>query len=78
MGGDHGLGVVIPACIRAAKNNPDLKLILVGVHDKIHAFLKKQGMTSSNQFSIVHASEVVTMDELPSHALRNKKIHPCV
>lgn len=73
MGGDHGLSVVIPACVRAAKNNPNLKLILVGVHDKINAHLKKQGVLSSKQFSIVHASEVVTMDELPSHALRNKK-----
>jgi len=73
MGGDHGLNVVIPACIRAAKNNPDLKLILVGIHDKINAQLKKQGVLSSKQFSIVHASEIVAMDELPSHALRNKK-----
>ncbi|MDR3441914.1 MAG: phosphate acyltransferase PlsX [Legionella sp.] len=73
MGGDHGLSVVIPACVRAAKSNPDLKLILVGVHDKINAHLKKQGVSSSKQFSIVHASEVVAMDELPSHALRNKK-----
>lgn len=73
MGGDHGLSVVIPACVRAAKNNPDLKLILVGIHDKINEHLKKQGVASSKQFSIVHASEVVAMDELPSHALRNKK-----
>ncbi|MFT4058428.1 MAG: phosphate acyltransferase PlsX [Legionella sp.] len=73
MGGDHGLSVVIPACVRAAKNNPDLKLILVGVHDKISAYLKKLGVSTSKQFSIVHASEVVAMDELPSYALRNKK-----
>ncbi len=73
MGGDHGLSVVIPACVRAAKSNPDLKLILVGVHDKINEHLKKQGVASSKQFSIVHASEVVGMDELPSYALRNKK-----
>ncbi|KTD20637.1 fatty acid/phospholipid synthesis protein [Legionella londiniensis] len=73
MGGDHGLNVVIPACIRAIKNNPDLKLILVGDHDKIDKYLKKENMASSRQFSIVHASEVVSMDELPSHALRNKK-----
>lgn len=73
MGGDHGLDVVIPACIRAAKKNPDLKLILVGVQDKINACLKKHGILSSKQFSIVHAPEVVGMDELPSHALRNKK-----
>ncbi|HAT2065097.1 TPA: phosphate acyltransferase PlsX [Legionella pneumophila] len=73
MGGDHGLEIVIPACIRAIKNNPDLKLLLVGVQDKISASLKKHGMLSCQQFTIVHASEVVTMDELPSHALRNKK-----
>lgn len=73
MGGDYGLSVVIPACVRTAKNNPDLKLILVGVHDKISAYLKKLGVSTSKQFSIVHASEVVAMDELPSYALRNKK-----
>jgi glycerol-3-phosphate acyltransferase PlsX len=73
MGGDHGLSVVIPACIRAAKNNPNLKLILVGVRDSINASLKKHGVINSKQFSIVHASEVIGMDELPSQALRNKK-----
>ena len=73
MGGDHGLSVVIPASVRAAKNNPDLKLVLVGVQDKISLSLKKHGVISSKQFSIVHASEVVAMDELPSYALRNKK-----
>jgi len=73
MGGDHGLSVVIPACVRTAKSNPDLKLILVGVQEKINILLKKHGVLSSKQFSVVHASEVVAMDELPSHALRNKK-----
>ncbi|CAM2898111.1 phosphate acyltransferase PlsX [Legionella worsleiensis] len=73
MGGDHGLSVVIPACVRAAKKNPNLKILLVGVQDKVTASLKKHGVLSSNQFTVVHASEVVNMDELPSHALRNKK-----
>jgi glycerol-3-phosphate acyltransferase PlsX len=73
MGGDHGLSVVIPACIRAAKKNPNLKLILVGVQDQISSSLKKFGVLSSKQFSVVHSSEIITMDELPSHALRNKK-----
>lgn len=73
MGGDHGLSVVIPACVRSAKKNPNLNIILVGVHDKVSASLKKHGVLSSKQLSIVHASEVVNMDELPSHALRNKK-----
>lgn len=77
MGGDHGLSVVIPACIDATKKNPDLHILLVGLADKIHAQLGLHGVDlrtrPSNQFSIVHASEIVNMDELPSHALRNKK-----
>lgn len=77
MGGDHGLDVVIPACVRAARNNSGLKLILVGDQGQIVKHLKKHGISLNNppnhQFSIEHASEIVAMDELPSHALRNKK-----
>lgn len=73
MGGDHGLTVVIPACIRAARRNPDLKLLLVGDQAQVNTHLKKAGISNSNQFSVVHASEVVAMDELPSQAMRNKK-----
>ncbi len=77
MGGDHGLNVVIPACVRAARNNSGLKLVLVGDQGQIVNHLKKHGISLNNppnkQFSIEHASEVVGMDELPSHALRNKK-----
>lgn len=73
MGGDHGLKVVIPACVRAAKRNPDLKLLLVGDENQIKSHLKKQVLENPAQFSIVHASELVGMDELPSYALRNKK-----
>ncbi len=73
MGGDHGLKVIIPACVRAARHNPDLKLLLVGDQNQVNAHLKKIGVANNNQFSVVHASEVVGMDELPSHAMRNKK-----
>jgi glycerol-3-phosphate acyltransferase PlsX len=77
MGGDRGLEVVIPACVRAVKKNSDLKLLLVGDKTEIDKYLNLNGVSPNNllhkQFSIVHASEVVAMDELPSHALRNKK-----
>ncbi len=73
MGGDHGVDTVVPACINAAKKNPDLKLILVGIQEKINVVLEKNNALGSPQFSVVHASELVAMDELPSHALRNKK-----
>lgn len=73
MGGDHGLSVVIPACVRAAKRNPRLRLLLVGDQTQINSHLKRLYVGSSEQFSVVHASEVVEMNELPSQAMRNKK-----
>lgn len=74
MGGDHGLSVVIPAAVFAARNNNNLHLILVGDEEQIVKHLGKLGVTVDNeQFTIQHATEVVDMDELPSHALRNKK-----
>lgn len=73
MGGDHGLKVVIPACVRAASNNPKLKLLLVGDQTQINTHLKRHHTINAEQFTIVHASEVVEMDELPSQAMRNKK-----
>lgn len=73
MGGDHGFKTLIPACIRAAKKNPELKLLLVGDQTQVNAYLKKHPFYNPNQFSVIHASEVVSMDELPSHAMRNKK-----
>jgi len=73
MGGDHGLSVVIPASVAAVKKNSRLNLVLVGDGEKISAALKKHGALKHKQLTVVHAAEVVEMDELPSHALRNKK-----
>ncbi|MCR9191092.1 MAG: phosphate acyltransferase PlsX [Gammaproteobacteria bacterium] len=75
MGGDHGLPVIIPAVIRAIRKHSNLCLILVGDQDKITASLKKLGHSLAHypRISIEHAPEMVEMDELPSHALRNKK-----
>ena len=39
MGGDHGVGVTIPACIRFLKDTPDASVILVGDTAKIHEVL---------------------------------------
>lgn len=76
MGGDHGLAVVIPAAVRAVQKNSNLHLILVGDQRRIASSLQKLGFATqgSAQISIEHAPEVVSMDELPSHALRNKKL----
>jgi len=73
MGGDHGASIVVPAALKALKQNAALKLILVGDEATILAVLAEHKSSVSNRISIQHASQVVEMDELPSQALRGKK-----
>jgi glycerol-3-phosphate acyltransferase PlsX len=69
MGGDHGASVCVPAALAMLKDNPDLRIVLVGREEQIQPLLNG----SSEHLSIVHADEVVGMDERPSDALRKKK-----
>jgi len=71
MGGDHGASVVVPAAIGYLEKDLNCHLILVGREDVIRAELP--GGKLPKRLTIRHASESVTMDELPSRALRGKK-----
>ncbi len=73
MGGDHGASIVVPAALKALKKNAGLKLILVGDEKQVSAVLKEHKAGVCDRLSIRHASQVVSMDELPSQALRGKK-----
>jgi glycerol-3-phosphate acyltransferase PlsX len=73
MGGDHGPAVTIPAAISFVESEPDAELILVGLEDQLMAELKKHKASDHPRLSIVHASEVVEMDDSLEAALRRKK-----
>jgi glycerol-3-phosphate acyltransferase PlsX len=73
MGGDHGPSVTIPAAISFVKHEPDAELILVGLEAELRAELKKHNAENHPRLSVVHASEVVTMDDPLEVALRRKK-----
>lgn len=73
MGGDHGPSVTIPACLSALERNPDLRLILVGRSGDIEERLGNDSSRFGERLRIQQASEVVSMDESPGLALRNKK-----
>jgi len=73
MGGDHGPRVIVPASVLALKKHPDLHLILVGCEEILRPLLNSQAKALSDRWSIVHASEIVGMDESPAYALKNKK-----
>ena len=73
MGGDHGCGVIIAGVKGALEENKDITaLYLVGNKADIHAALPPRGFRD-HRVRIVHASEVVEMEDKPAIALRKKK-----
>jgi len=73
MGGDHGCGVVIEGAKRALQADKKIStLYLVGNKASIHAALPKGGFRD-HRVRVVHASEVLTMDDKPAAAVRRKK-----
>ena len=73
MGGDTGADVVVPAALQALADDPQLALILVGDQDTLREVLARHNGSAGERLRIHHASQVVSMDDLPSHALRSKK-----
>src|SRR6266446_10097588 len=73
MGGDHGCGVVIEGARRALAAKLDISaLYLVGNREAIHASLPRGGFRD-HRMRVVHASEVLTMEDKPATALRRKR-----
>jgi glycerol-3-phosphate acyltransferase PlsX len=73
MGGDYWCGVVIEGAKLALQANKKISaLYLVGDQAAIHAALPHRGFRD-HRVRIVHASEVVTMDDKPANALRKKR-----
>lgn len=72
MGGDHGLVVTVPAALQALQKFSDIHILLVGLQDQIQAQLQNHSY-DKERLTIVHAEQIVDMDELPSKALRNKR-----
>jgi glycerol-3-phosphate acyltransferase PlsX len=72
MGGDHGLPVTVPAALAFARLQPDVQLLLVGRASEIEP--KLVGATDlRDRLRVVHADEVIAMDEAPAQALRGKR-----
>jgi glycerol-3-phosphate acyltransferase PlsX len=73
MGGDHGCGVVIEGVRRALEGDKKITaLYLVGDQARIHDALPPRGFRD-HRVRVVHASEVVEMEDKPASALRKKR-----
>jgi glycerol-3-phosphate acyltransferase PlsX len=71
MGGDHAPKVVVEGAVDAAREY-GLDLVLVGRQADVEAELAKWD-SEGYPLSLVHASEVIEMDEHPAAAVRAKK-----
>lgn len=73
MGADKGPGEVIEGVNLVLKRDPQIAgLTLVGIQSEIEFHLKKCGILGDPKLKIVHASEVIGMDEKPTQGIRKK------
>ncbi len=73
MGGDFAPAAIVEGVAYAVDDNPKVKLVLVGHKEKISYYLAKNNISNHPNIEIVHAEEVVNMDEKSTVALRKKK-----
>jgi phosphate acyltransferase len=73
MGGDHGCGVVIEGALKAVQEDERIRtLYIVGRRSEIQSALPPGGFRD-HRIRVVHASEVLTMEDKPVAAVRKKK-----
>jgi glycerol-3-phosphate acyltransferase PlsX len=72
MGGDLGPAEVVAAVKIALSENED-PIVLVGNQAELEPLLKQEGLAGHSKVSVVHASEVITMNDKPLQALKRKK-----
>src|SRR6185437_300982 len=73
MGGDHGCSVVIEGVKQALEADKSIAtLYLVGNEAEINS-ARKAAQLHDSRIQILHASEVLTMDDKPLEGIRRKK-----
>jgi len=74
MGGDYAPRAVVEGAVGALDElDAEFQLLLVGDREKVEAELARLNRLADPRLEVIHASEVVHMDESASVALRSKK-----
>ncbi len=74
MGGDLGPSEVVAAVKLALHQYGSLNpLMLVGNEEQLLPLMREAGLHCSSRLSVLHASEVITMEDKPLNALKRKK-----
>ena len=73
MGGDFAPGPIVAGAVEAVRDQPELIAVLVGDRERVEAELAKANDLPRDRLPIVHASQVIGMEEKPVEALRKKR-----
>lgn len=73
MSGDKSPRFRIAAALDCLSRHPDLRFILVGDRQLICDFLSDSSSELRSRIMVVHADQIVTMEDRPSFALRRKQ-----
>src|SRR5213079_2999767 len=71
MGSDHATAVEVEGAVQAATQY-GVSIVLVGQEDTVREHLAKHD-TNGLSIDVVHASEVITMDDAAATAVRRKR-----
>ena len=73
MGGDYAPQAICMGAADACKEYPDIEVVLTGDEEKIRPILEAAPSGVRSRLRVVHASEVIGMDEHPAVAIRKKR-----
>lgn len=72
MGSDRAPAVEVEGAVGALLARPELRVVLVGNGEAIEAELARFPQAPRERVEVVHAAEVIRMDESPAQAVRRK------
>ncbi len=72
MGGDNAPEAIVKGSIDALKMQEGFDITLIGDSDQIDKILKSRNFDSP-RLEVIHAKEVITNDDTPTHAIKSKK-----
>ena len=73
MGGDHAPGPIVAGAVEAVRDRDDLIVVLVGDKARVDAELARFPDAPVDRLPVVHATEVIGMEDKPVEALRRKR-----
>jgi glycerol-3-phosphate acyltransferase PlsX len=72
MGGDNAPAEIVKGAVLALNERKDFGIILTGDENLVRAELGKYKYDAS-RVEVIHCSEVITNDDVPTHAVRSKR-----